>query len=159
MPETPPSRSPTRFVALDVHRHYVVVGAVDAQQTVVLTPRRFGFAAFASWAQDHLAQTDAVVLEASSNAWLLHDQLAPLVASVTVAHPLGVKLIAAARVKTDGRDTIKLARLLAANLIPPVWVPPAPVRELRPSSPTASAWCSNARKPATGCMPCSIATI
>lgn len=131
MLETPPLRSPTRFVALDVHRHYVVVGAVDAQQTVVLTPRRFGFAAFATWAQDHLSKTDAVVLEASSNAWLLHDQLVPLVASVTVAHPLGVKLIAAARVKTDGRDTIKLARLLAANLIPPVWVPPAPVRELR----------------------------
>src|ERR687886_3051146 len=120
-----------RFVALDVHRNHVVVGAVDAQQTVVLTPRRFGFAAFATWAQDHLSKTDAVVLEASSNAWLLHDQLVPLVASVTVAHPLGVKLIAAARVKTAGRDTIKLARLLAANLIPPVWVPPAPVRELR----------------------------
>ena len=131
MLDTPPARSPTRFVALDVHRHYLVVGAVDAQQTVVLTPRRFGFTAFASWARDHLSTTDAVVLEASSNAWLLHDQLAPLVASVTVAHPLGVKLIAAARVKTDGRDTIKLARLLAANLIPPVWVPPATVRELR----------------------------
>ncbi len=131
MPAAIPSGTPTRFVALDVHRHYLVVGAVDAQQTVVLTPRRFGFAAFATWAQDHLCTTDAVVLEASANAWLLHDQLAPLVASVTVAHPLGVKLIAAARVKTDGRDTIKLARLLAANLIPPVWVPPAPVRELR----------------------------
>ena len=131
MPAASPSGTPTRFVALDVHRHYLVVGAVDAQQSVVLTPRRFGFVAFASWAQDHLSKTDAVVLEASSNAWLLHDQLAPLVASVTVAHPLGVKLIAAARVKTDGRDTIKLARLLAANLIPPVWVPPAPVRELR----------------------------
>jgi transposase len=53
------------------------------------------------------------------------------VASVTVAHPLAVKLIAAARVKTDSRDTIKLARLLAANLVPAVWVPPVHVRELR----------------------------
>ena len=42
-----------------------------------------------------------------------------------------MKLISAARVKTDVRDTIKLARLLAANLIPTVWVPPLPVRELR----------------------------
>jgi transposase len=50
---------------------------------------------------------------------------------VTVAHPLAVKLISAARVKTDARDTIKLARLLAANLIPSVWVPPLVVRELR----------------------------
>src|SRR5262249_46355953 len=42
-----------------------------------------------------------------------------------------VKLISAARVKTDARDTIKLASLLAANLIPAIWVPPHAVRELR----------------------------
>lgn len=42
-----------------------------------------------------------------------------------------VKLISTARVKTDTRDTLHLARLLAANLIPTVWVPPPPVRELR----------------------------
>lgn len=72
-----------------------------------------------------------MVLEATSNAWLLYDQLQPLVAEVVVAHPQAVKLIAAARVKTDKRDTMKLASLLAANLIPAVWVPPPAVRELR----------------------------
>ena len=107
------------------------VGAVDSQQQVVLSPRRFGFAAFAEWAPIHLTHADAVVLEATSNAWLLYDQLQPLVAEVVVAHPQAVKLIAAARVKTDSRDTIKLASLLAANLIPAVWVPPQEVRELR----------------------------
>jgi len=127
-------RSPapaTRFVALDVHRQYLMVGAVDIQQQVVLSPRRFGFAAFAEWAHVHLTHADAVVLEATSNAWLLYDQLQPLVSEVVVAHPQAVKLIAAARVKTDSRDTIKLASLLAANLIPAVWVPPQEVRELR----------------------------
>src|SRR6266849_9203169 len=114
---------PTRFVALDIHRKYLVIGAVDPQQQVVLTPRRFGFEAFSDWAKTHLGPSDAVVLEATSNAWLLYDQLEPLVGSVTVAHPLAVKLIAAARVKTDSRDTIKLAHLLAANLVPAVWVP------------------------------------
>ena len=123
--------SPTRFVALDIHRKYLVVGAVDAGQQIVLTPRRFGFEAFSAWATTHLGPSDAVVLEATSNGWVLYDQLEPLVGSVTVAHPLAVKLIAAARVKTDSRDTIKLAHLLAANLVPAVWVPPVPVRELR----------------------------
>src|SRR2546430_12021607 len=122
---------PTRFVALDVHRKSLVVGAVDTGQQIVLTPRRFGFEAFSDWATTHLALSDAVVLEATSNAWLFYEQLVPLVASVTVAHPLAVKLIAAARVKTDSRDTIKLAHLLAANLVPAVWVPPVHVRELR----------------------------
>jgi transposase len=121
----------SRYVALDVHRHYLMVGAVDQRQQVVLTPRRFGFESFATWAATHLSESDAVVLEATANAWLLYDQLEPRVASVTVAHPLAVKLISAARVKTDARDTIKLARLLAANLIPSVWVPPLVVRELR----------------------------
>ena len=42
-----------------------------------------------------------------------------------------VKRIAQARVKTDIRDTLILARMLAANMIPEVWVPPAHVRESR----------------------------
>src|SRR5712664_710886 len=121
----------TRFVALDVHRQYLMVGAVDVQQHVVLAPRRFSFEAFDEWAPAHLTHADAVVLEATANAWLLYDHLQPLVAEVIVAHPRAVKLIAAARVKTDSRDTIKLASLLAANLIPAVWVPPQEVRELR----------------------------
>jgi transposase len=121
----------TRFVALDVHRKYLVVGAVDSGQKVVLSPRRFAFEAFDEWAPTHLTLSDVVVLEATANAWLLYDQLKPFVADVLVAHPQAVKLIAAARVKTDARDTIKLASLLAANLIPAIWVPPHPVRELR----------------------------
>ena len=47
------------------------------------------------------------------------------------AHPLAVKLIANARVKSDKQDVFRLARLLAGGLIPEVWVPPVPVRELR----------------------------
>lgn len=61
----------------------------------------------------------------------MYDQLAPLVARVVVAHPFHVKLIASSMVKTDRRDTLTLARLLAARMIPEVWVPPLPVRHLR----------------------------
>jgi hypothetical protein len=48
-----------------------------------------------------------------------------------VANPYGVKLIAASLVKTDRWDTLVLARLLAANLIPAIWIPPVEGRELR----------------------------
>jgi transposase len=122
---------PVRFVGLDVHKHSVMACIVDGQQHLLLPPRRMGLDAFEQWASASLQQTDAVVLEASINAWEFYDVLAPLVASVTVAHPRLVKLIAAARVKTDGRDALHLARLLAAHLIPAVWVPPKEVRELR----------------------------
>ncbi len=36
----PPPEAPLRFVGLDVHKRYVVVAAVDAQQKIVLPPRR-----------------------------------------------------------------------------------------------------------------------
>ncbi len=42
-----------------------------------------------------------------------------------------VKWIAEARVKTDRHDVLRLAHLLAADLIPEVWVPPVELRELR----------------------------
>ena len=48
-----------------------------------------------------------------------------------VANAYQVKLIAAARVKTDKHDAWSLARLLVADLIPEVWVVPVHVRELR----------------------------
>jgi transposase len=126
-----PTVQATRFVGLDLHKDYLVLGAIDAKQKIVMPPRRFALSEFALWQAQHLLATDAIVLEATSNAWTLYDQLVSHVASVTVAHPLLVKLITAARVKTDARDTIKLARLLAGELIPAVWVPPAEVRELR----------------------------
>jgi transposase len=118
-------------VALDLHKRYVMVGAVNDHQEVVLRPQRVELVAFEAWAKKHLRPTDEVVLEATSNAWYVYDLLQPLVARVVVANPYGVKLIAASLVKTDRRDTLVLARLLAANLIPEIWIPPVEVRELR----------------------------
>jgi transposase len=120
-----------RFVGLDVHKHYLMVGAVNRTQDMVLPPRKVSLAEFESWAKKHLRPTDEVVLEATTNAWFLYDLLEPLVERVVVCHPPQVKLIAAALVKTDKKDTMTLAKLLAVGMIPPVWVPPAHVRELR----------------------------
>jgi transposase len=121
----------TRFVGLDVHRKYATIAAVDSQQQVVLTARRIEFQDFDVWIRKHLRKTDVVTLEATLNAWHLYDMLVPLVASVTVANPMQVALIAKTRVKTDPRDALTLARLLAAGMLPSVWVPPVEVRELR----------------------------
>lgn len=123
---------PTRFVGIDLHKHFVVIAAVDAQQQIVLQPtRHIDLDDFPAWAQSHLGPTDAVVLEATGNAWWLYDIVAPLVGRTVVANSLQVKWIANAAVKTDNHDAIRLAKLLAANLIPEVWVPPLHVRELR----------------------------
>ena len=120
-----------RYVALDVHKSYLMIGAVNSQQEVVLSPRRVPFLEFEDWVAKHLRSNDAVVLEATTNAWLVYDLLVPSVERVVVVHPYHVKLIAASMVKTDKIDTLVLARLLAANFLPAIWVPPVHVRELR----------------------------
>ena len=72
-----------------------------------------------------------MVIEASGNAWRYYDLLVPLVGEVLVANPSKVKLITQSKVKTDASDAVALAKLLAADLVPTVWVPPQDIRELR----------------------------
>ncbi len=122
----------TRFVGTDLHKHFAVVAAVDAHQQVLLRPsRQIRLDDWATWVEGHLTRQDAVVLEATGNAWWCYDIVAPLVGRCVVANALQIRWIASAAVKTDKHDALKLARLLAANLIPEVWVPPVAVRELR----------------------------
>ena len=123
--------SSTRYIALDIHKHYAVVAAVDREGQVLLKPRKVTNEQLSDWATGHLFAEDLVVIESTTNAWHVYDLLAPRVAEVKVANPIRVKQIAEARTKTDKRDALILARLLAANLIPEIWVPPVHVRELR----------------------------
>ena len=125
------TRGSRRYVALDIHKHYCVMAAVDREGRVVLNPVRVEHVDLEGWLKKNLCSTDHVVIESTTNAWHVYDLLEPLVERVVVANPIKVKQIAQARVKTDIRDTLILARLLAANLVPEVWVPPAHVREMR----------------------------
>ena len=127
-----PSSTPIeRYLAVDLHKYYVVVGGVNVHQQVVLPPRRMDLSAWPAWARKNLKPTDALVVEATTNAWDFYDQVKPLVGRAVVANAGKVKLIAAARVKTDKIDVLALAKLLAAGWMPEVWVPPVDVRELR----------------------------
>ena len=123
---SPPQTTPfERYLAIDAHKQYVVVGGLNAQQEIVLPVRRIEVDEYAKWAQANLKPGDAVVIEATTNTWNLYDSTAPLVGKVVVAHPFEVKQIANARVKTDKLDVYRLARLLAADLVPEVWCRPA----------------------------------
>jgi len=125
------TRGTRRYVALDIHKHYCVVAGVDREGRVLLQPVRVEHADLEGWLKKNLLPTDQVVIESTTNAWHVYDLLAPLAERVLVANPIRVKQIACARIKTDIRDTLILARLLAANLVPVVWVPPMHVRQLR----------------------------
>jgi len=131
MPDTSIASPFQRYLAIDAHKHYVVVGGLNAQLEIVLPAHRMDIERYPQWAKANLTSKDCLVIEASVNTWDLYDVTAAVAGKVVVAHPLQVKLIASARVKTDKLDVYRLARLLAGDLIPEVWVPPVPVRELR----------------------------
>ena len=121
----------TRYIGLDVHKHYLVAYGVDRDQHPVYGPRRVDYADLEAWLARDLRPTDAVALEMTTNTWQMVDLLTPCVHSVTVVHPPEVKAIVKARVMTDKKAARILAQLLAAGLLPPVWVPPRDVREIR----------------------------
>jgi transposase len=127
----PPLQVYERYIAIDIHKHYLMIGGIDAHKQIILQPRKVDLHRFSQWAHANLTSSDAVVIEATTNAWAMYDQLVVLVGRVVVAHPAKVKLIAAARVKTDKIDVLTLANLLRADIIPEVWVPPQHVRDLR----------------------------
>ena len=125
------ARLSRRYIALDIHKHYSVAAGVNFDGKVTLEPMRIEHANLESWLKKRIQPTDYVVIESTTNAWHIYDLLEPLAELVLVANPIKVKQIAQARVKTDIRDTLILARLLSANMIPAIWVPPAHVRDLR----------------------------
>jgi len=72
-----------------------------------------------------------IAIEASATWWWLVDLLETLGHQPRLSHPKQTKAIAAARLKNDRVDAARLAMLLRADLLPSVWIPPAPLREAR----------------------------
>lgn len=122
---------PGRFVGLDVHKHYLVAYALDADLKRSFGPQHVPLEDLDQWRQKRLTHDDAMVLEMTTNAFQLYDDLLPHVHSVTVVHPPHVALITRARVMTDKIAARILAEELARGSLAGIWIPPQPVRELR----------------------------
>ncbi len=131
MKGTEDTRKIDRYLALDIHKEYVLAGGQTAGQEWVLPPRRISMTKFREWATANLHEGDAVVIETTTNVWDIYDIVTPLITRTAVAHAGAVRQIAEARVKTDKEDVKRLIRLLIADIVPEVWVPPVEVCELR----------------------------
>ncbi len=127
----PSASTPDRYIGLDIHKHYLVAVGVDAEQALIFGPHRVAYTQLTRWSQQHLTSTDAVVLEMTTNAFQIYDELLPLVHSVTLVHPPHVALVTRVAVKTDTKAALALAQLHAAGLLTAVWVPPQAIRDLR----------------------------
>ena len=125
------TRGYQRYMALDIHREYLLVGAWNEEKEWVLTPRRVSIEKFPEWAKKNIRAGDIVVLETTTNVWAIYDIVVPLASRVLVANAAEVGEIAGARVKTDKEDIKRLLKLLVGGIVPEVWVPPRHVRQLR----------------------------
>jgi transposase len=114
----PPIQVWTRYIAIDIHKHYLMIGGIDAHKRIVLQPRKVELQRWRECAQANLHPSDAVVTYATTNAWVIYDQLVGLVGRVVVAQRAKVKLIAEAHLNTDKVDVLTLAHLLRADIIP-----------------------------------------
>jgi transposase len=120
-----------RAIGLDVHKHFAEIAVlapgqqIERPERICTTP-----AALRAFART-LMPTDRVVLEASVNTWPIADLLSAHAGQVIVSNPMRTRAIASAKVKTDRVDSAILAQLLAADFIPPVWVPDHATRALR----------------------------
>jgi transposase len=74
------------------------------------------------------AKDPHAVLEAGRSWGVIYDLLEELEVDVHLAHPLKLRAIAEAKIKTDSIDAKVLADLLRVGLIPEVYVPPKEIR-------------------------------
>ena len=118
------------YVGLDVHKR-VCYGTVMDEKGKIVKQAKFtnNQKALDEFMED---LDEALVAMEAGYCWQpLYDRLEETGYDVRLAHPLKVKAIAQAKVKTDKIDSETLTHLLRADLLPESYVPPRDIRELR----------------------------
>jgi transposase len=119
------------FVGLDVHKETINMAVVDSQGKIVKEAKFLNN----TQALDHflggMDQGTEFALEACGFYEPIYDWIDDRNYSVTLCHPLKVKAIASAKIKTDTIDARTIAQLKRVDLLPEAYVPPKQVREVR----------------------------
>jgi len=78
---------PKRFIGLDLHRYYLLAIGVDKDLNKVYGPKRVDLVDLQDWIAKTVTPEDALVVEATANAFQVYDELLPHAHSVIVVHP------------------------------------------------------------------------
>jgi len=119
-----------RYVGLDVHKEFCQASVLNDDGEEILNTRIPASIDSLNGFLDGFQE--AVFVLESTNVWEWYYQTIESAGfDVKLAHPLQVKAIANARVKTDKVDARTLAELLRAGMIPESYVPARDIRDLR----------------------------
>ena len=121
------------YVGVDYHRKYSYLTVIDESGKILqegqVANKEEDVASFLAKANSN--GNSSAVLEATRNWAVMHDWLEELVEDVHLAHPLKVKAIAEAKIKTDKIDARVLAHLLRTDLLPEAYIASPQAREIR----------------------------
>ena len=120
------------FVGVDYHKAFSY-GTIMTQTGQILKQGRFANSpgSVEQFLGGYAAADCSAVLEATRNWCVMHDWLEDVAGEVTLAHPLKVRAIAEAKIKTDKIDATTLAHLLRCDLIPAAHVASPAARVLK----------------------------
>jgi transposase len=119
------------YVGIDLHRKRSHITAMDEDGQVALSRRVDNDPGAIRGLLAEVGSEARIALEATYGWDWLAELLEDEGYDLRLAHPLGTRAIAAARVKTDAVDSRTLAHLLRADLLPEAYLAPRELRDLR----------------------------
>ena len=122
-----------RYIGLDLHKHYIHGCEWRPDAPEQKQERHFRIPNTPAGWQALCAQLDRtcwIALEVTGSAFEAHDRLSPHAARVLLANAHALKRLGSGR-HTDRVDATRLAQMLALGTLPPVWVPPPALRDVR----------------------------
>jgi transposase len=122
------------YAAIDIHKHAFQAVVLDPESGEVVEER---FSAdrdsLARWAEPWRGWVPVVAIEATTGWRWVWRELVANGFDVRLAEPVQTRALLGRRrsAKTDRLDARWLARLLAKEMLPQSWIPPAQIQELR----------------------------
>ncbi|MFQ6618438.1 MAG: IS110 family transposase [Fidelibacterota bacterium] len=120
-----------KYVGLDLHKAYSYITELDEEGKVLSRFRLENTPENIRRYAQTLPPGSKVAVEATYNWYFLLEILEEMDLEVTLAHPLKTRAIASARIMTDKISSRILASLLWADLLPPAYIAPRPIRDRR----------------------------
>lgn len=120
-----------RYIGADVHKNYTIFAVLTQEGKVEQRTRIENDAQALREFLGGLPKPAHLVVEAGYHWQPFYEVVEELDLAVSLAHPLKVKMIAEARIKTDTIDAATLAHLLRLDYLPTAYIPPREVRDLR----------------------------
>ncbi len=118
-------------IGVDYHKSYSHLVVQDSSGRTLRSGRVKNDRQWLGGFLERYRDNSHAVFEATRNWMVMYDWLDDICDDVVLAHPLKVKAIADAKIKTDKVDATVLAHLLRADLVPEAWAPGGKARELR----------------------------